>query len=97
MLVIDEKIREALRKAVLQENWDEAQKLENLLKTHRENKKFETDEEVARMNLEKTRVEIDKMFLDRKFSLVNVIFGSGLVMGLLNLIKDLPFIKQFFK
>lgn len=101
--MIEKEIKKALREAVFQQDWEKAQMLENLLKTHRENVKLqvetkimETNEQLARLNMEKVRVEIDKMFLDRKFSFANLIFGSGLILGILNLVKDLPVIKQFF-
>lgn len=96
-------IHKEIRRATQRKDWETVQKLENILKTKDERRKIQAETELLEFNKKlaeisviKAKVDVDKVLFDRKFSIFNFFFGSGVLVVIWNLIKDLPIIKQFF-
>ncbi len=94
-------IKKEIRHATQRKDWQTVKELQDILKTVDERRKLQKEAELlelnkklAEVNLIKAQVDVDKVLFDRKFSIINFFFGSGILIAVWNLIKELPVIKQ---
>lgn len=94
-------IKKEIRRAKHRKDWDLVKKLVEIeqaeFNLHQSKVQAKLSNMKAEAEIKKATVDTDKVLFDRKISLINTLLGSGLLVWLINVIKDLPIIKQFFK
>ena len=98
-------IKKEIRRAKQRKDWQTVKELQEILKLAAETRKLEADEQLAqanailaKANAIKTQAEVSKINFDKRFSFINMIFGTaGLVSMAVMLIKESDLIQKFFQ
>lgn len=94
-------IKKEIRRAKQRKDWDLVKKLIDIQQAEFNLRQSQMQAKLnllkSEADIKKVAVDAEKVLFDRKISLINTLLGSGLLVWFINVIKDLPIIKQFFK
>lgn len=94
-------IKKEIRRAKHRKDWDLVKKLIDIQQAEFNLRQSQMQAKLnllkSEADIKKVAVDAEKVLFDRKISLINTLLGSGLLVWFINVIKDLPIIKQFFK